>query len=104
MSKSQGVFLLKQTLIKNHKDTFDSNYMDHAKCGYEDEEAISIDHGACDEGYLIKTNSILVTILHDTVFPRGSKLTKSTTKLQSLLDGPLVKKVLQGTSLDDEGQ
>jgi hypothetical protein len=41
-------------------------------------------------------------ILHDTVYPKGSKLTKATTKLQSLLDGPMVKKVLQGTSLGDE--
>lgn len=104
LSKSQGAFLLKQTLIKNRKDTFGSNYMDHAKCGYEDEAALAIAHGACDEGYLIKTNRMLVTILHDAVFPRGSKLTKATTKLQSLLDGPLVKKVLQGTPLEDEGQ
>ncbi len=81
LSKSQGVFLLKKTLIKlNRKDTFGSNYMDHAKCGYEDEEALTIAHGACDEGYLIKTNRMLVTILHDVVFPRGSKRTKATTK------------------------
>ena len=78
--------------------------MDHVKCGYEDEETLTIDHGDCDEGYFIKTNRMLVTILHDAVFPRGSNLTKTTTKLQSLLDGPLVKKVLQDTPLDDEGQ
>jgi hypothetical protein len=99
LSKSQGVFLLKQVLIKNRKDTFGSNYMDQANCGYEDEESLAIDHGAYDEGYLIKTIRMLVTILHDTVFPRGSKFTKATTKLQSLLDDPLVKKVLQGKPL-----
>jgi hypothetical protein len=43
-------------------------------------------------------------LLHDAVYPKGSKLTKATTKLQSLLDGPLVKRVLQGTSLGDEEQ
>ena len=78
--------------------------MDHVKCGYEDEATLAIAHGACDEGYLIKTNRMIVIILHDSVFPRGSKLTKTTTKMQSLLDGPLVKKVLQGTPLEDEGQ
>jgi hypothetical protein len=41
-------------------------------------------------------------LLHDAVYPKGSKLTKATTKLQRLLDGPLVKKVLQGTSFGDE--
>ena len=48
--------------------------MDHAKCGYKDEAALAIAHGACDEGYLIKTNRMLATILHEAVFPRGSKL------------------------------
>jgi hypothetical protein len=31
LGKSQGSFLLKQTLIKYRKDTFGSNYTDHAK-------------------------------------------------------------------------
>ena len=43
-------------------------------------------------------------LLHDAVYPKGSKLTKATTKLQSLFDGPMVKKVLQGTSLGDEDE
>jgi hypothetical protein len=34
LGKSQGSFALKQALIKHRKDTFGSNYMDHAKCGY----------------------------------------------------------------------
>ena len=50
--------------------------MDHAKCGYKVETELVIVHGACDEDYLIKTNRMIVTILHDTVFPRGSKFTK----------------------------
>ena len=102
LDKGQGAFLLKQTLIKNHKDTFGSNYMDQVKCGYKDETTLTIGHGAYDEGYLIETNRMFVTILHDTVYPRGSNLTKTTTNLQSLLDDPLVKKVLQDTPLGDE--
>jgi hypothetical protein len=43
-------------------------------------------------------------LLHDAVYPKGSKLTKATTKLQSLLDDPLVKTVLQGTSIGDEDE
>ena len=38
LGKSQGSFLLKQALIKHRKDTSGSNYMDHAKCGYANEE------------------------------------------------------------------
>ncbi len=101
LSKSQG-FLLKQALIKHHKDTFGSNYKDHAKCGYGKVEDLTEAHEQCDLAYLIKANRQFIMLLHDAVYPKGSKLTKATTKLQSLLDGPLVKKVLQGTSLGDQ--
>ncbi len=100
--KSQGSFLLKQALIKNRKDTFGSNYMDHAKCGYANAEDLVEAHGQYDLAYLIKSNRQFVMLLHDVVYPKGSKLTKATTKLQSLIDGPLVKKVLQRTTIDDE--
>jgi hypothetical protein len=89
-------------LIKHRKDTFGSNYMDHAKCGYDNEEDLVETHEQSDIVYLIKGNRQFIMILHDTVYPKGSKLTKATTKLQSLLDGPLVKTVLQDTSLGDE--
>ncbi len=102
LSKSQGSFLLEQALIKHRKDTFGSNYMDHAKCGYANEDELTEAHAQCDLAYLIKGNRQFVMLLHDAVYPNGSKLTKATTKLQSLLDGPLVKKVLQGTSIGDE--
>jgi hypothetical protein len=104
LDKSQGSFLLKQALIKHRKDTFGSNYMEHAKCGYATAEDLVEAHGQCDLAYLIKSNRQFVMLLHDAVYPKGSKLTKATTKLQSLLDGPLVKKVLQGTSIGDEDE
>ena len=104
LSKSQGSFLLKQALIRHRKDTFGSNYMDHVKCGYKDEDELTEAHEQCDLAYLIKANRQFIMLLHDAVYPKGSKLTKATTKLQSLLDGPLVKKVLQGTSLGDEDE
>ena len=91
LGKSQGSFLLKQALIKHRKDTFGSNYMDHAKCGYAKEEELVEAHEQCDLAYLIKGNRQFIMLLHDAVYPKGSKLTKATTKLQSLLDGPLVK-------------
>jgi hypothetical protein len=102
LGKSQGSFLLKQALIKHRKDTFGSNYMDHAKCGYDNEAELVESHEQCDLVYLIKGNRQFIMLLHDAVYPKGSKLTKATTKLQSLLDGPLVKKFLQDTSLGDE--
>jgi hypothetical protein len=102
LGKSQGSFLLKQALIKYRKDTFGSNYMDHAKCGYAKEEDFVEAHEQCDLAYLIKGTRQFIMLLHDAVYPKRSKLTKATTKLQSLFDGPLVKKVLQGTSLGDE--
>ena len=89
LGKCQGSFLLKQTLIKHRKDTFGSNYMDHAKCGYANEEDLVEAYEQCDLTYLIKGNRQFVMLLHDAVYPKGSKLTKATTKLQSLLDGPL---------------
>jgi hypothetical protein len=78
--------------------------MDHAKYGYEKEEDLAEAHEQCDLTYLIKVNRQFVILLHVVVYPKGSKLTKVTTKLQSLFDGPLVKKVLKGTSLGDEEQ
>ena len=78
--------------------------MDHVKCGYANEEDLVEAHEQCDLAYLIKGNRQFVMLLHDAVYPKRSKLTKATTKLQSLLDGPLVKKVLQGTSIGDEDE
>ena len=78
--------------------------MDHDKCGYDNEKDLVEDHEQCDLSYLIKGNRLFIVLLHDTVYPKRSKLTKATTKLQSLLDDPLVKKVLQDTSLGDEEQ
>jgi hypothetical protein len=56
LSKSQGSFLLKQALIEHRKDTFGSNYMDHAKCGYGKAEDLTEAHEQCDLAYLIKAN------------------------------------------------
>ncbi len=102
LSKSQGSFQFKQALIKHRKDTFGSNYMDHVKCGYGKAEDLTEAHEHCDLAYLIKANRQFIMLLHDAVDPKGSKLTKATTKLQSLLDVPMVKKDLQDTSLGDE--
>ena len=41
-------------LIKYRKDTFGSNYMDHAKCGYGKEEDLTEAYEQCDFAYLIK--------------------------------------------------
>jgi hypothetical protein len=78
--------------------------MDHAKCGYDKVKDLAETHEQCDLAYLIKANRQFIMLLHDNVYPKGSKLTRSTTKLQILLDGPLVKKVLQVTSLGDEDE
>ena len=102
LGKSQGSFLLKEALIKHRKDTFGSNYMDHAKCGYGKAEDLTEAHEHCDLAYLIKANRQFIMLFHDVVYPKGSNLTKTTTKLPSLPDGPMVKKVLQDTSLGDE--
>ncbi len=72
--------------------------MDHAKCGYDKEEDLTETHEQCDPAYLIKTNRQFIMLLNDAVYPKGSKFTKETTKLQSLFDDPMVKKVLQGIS------
>ena len=82
LSKSQGSFLLKQALIRHRKDTFGSNYMDHVKCGYKDEDELTEAHEQCDLAYLIKANRQFIMLLHDAVYPKGSKLTKATPKLQ----------------------
>jgi hypothetical protein len=63
LGKSQGSFLLKQALIKHRKDTFGSNYMDHAKCGYDNEEDLVEAHEQCDLAYLIKGNRQLCSFM-----------------------------------------
>jgi hypothetical protein len=69
--------------------------MNHAKCRYIKEEELVETHEQCDLAYLIKGNRQFIMLLHDAVYPKGSKLTKATTKLQSLFDGLLVKKALR---------
>ena len=52
------------------------NYKDSVKCGYADEDELSEAHNQCDLTYLIKVNRQVVTILHETVYPKGSNPTK----------------------------
>jgi hypothetical protein len=78
--------------------------MDHVKCRYADEDELTDAHDQCNQAYIIKANRQYVTNLHDAVYPKGSKPTKSATKLEGLLHGPLVTKVLQGTAMGDEGR
>ena len=63
LGKSQGSFLLKQVLIKHHKDTFGSNYMDHVTRGYTKEEEFVEDHEQCDLAYLMKGNRHFIMLL-----------------------------------------
>ena len=51
--KSQDSFLLKQDLIKHHKDTFGSNYMDPVKCGNTDKDELTEGHDQCDSASVI---------------------------------------------------
>jgi hypothetical protein len=53
-------------------------------------EDLTETHEQCDLAYLIKDNRQFIMLLHDVVYPKGSKLTKATTKLQSLFDGVLM--------------
>ena len=101
LGKSQGPFLLKQVLINHHKDTFGTNYMDHAICEYDNEEELVEPHydEQFDLAYLIKGNHQFIILLHDVVYLKGYKLTKATNKLQSLLDDPLLSIELGGSTL-----
>ena len=83
LGKNQGTFLLHQSLINHHKDTFGSNYMDHTKCGYDNETELVETHEQCDLVYFIKDNRQFIMFLHDVVYPKGSKFTKTFTSLPS---------------------
>ena len=50
--------------------------MDHVKCGYDKEEDLVEGHEQCDLTYRIKVNRQFVILLHDVVYPKGSKITK----------------------------
>jgi hypothetical protein len=97
-----GEFLLNQALNKNHKDTFGSNYVDHARCGYDDADKFEIDQHKCDQVYIIKENRQLLSYTMPCIQRDPSPRLEATAKLQGLLDGPLVKKDLQGTEIGDE--
>ena len=73
--------------------------MDHPKCGYASLDKFVKAHKQCDQADITTFNRQFVTLLHDAVFPSGSRLTKATAKLQSLLDGPVIKLVLEDTAL-----
>jgi hypothetical protein len=49
--------------------------MDPGKCGYADDDELAEAHEQCDLSY-IKRNRQFVIILHDDVYPNGSKPTR----------------------------
>ena len=66
LQNNQGDFLLKQSIIKYHEDTFGSNYMDPVKCGYVGEGELAEAHEQSDQSYIVRANRQFVTILHAT--------------------------------------
>ena len=81
LGKTQGDFLLEQTLIKHREDTFGSNYMDLAKYGYDNETDLVETHEQCDLAYLIKGNRQFIMLLHDAVYPKPCRLYLDTSML-----------------------
>ena len=84
------------------KDTFGSNYMDHARYEYVDTDKFEIAHHKCDQVYTIKGNRQLLSYTMLCIRRDPNPRLEVTAKLQGLLDGPLVKKDLQDTAIGDE--
>ena len=63
-----------------------SNFTDHKKLGFKDEEALAKEHKSIDLKYLRQLNRIVTRLLHDAVFEPSSK---ADTPAQSKLNGIL---------------
>ena len=89
-------------LNKNRKDMMGTNWADHTKQHFEDEDMLAQAHKILDRKHFARENMRLVRLLDDTVFSDGQDETVSTTKLRSILKGQSVTKILAGESSADE--
>jgi len=91
------------SLNKNRLTSLGSNFTDHKKLGFKDEEAIAKAHKSIDLKYLRQINRMVTRLLHDAVFEPSSKADKpAQSKLNGILRNSEVSQILRGAGDDDD--
>ena len=94
---------LQLSLNKNRLTSLGSNFSDHKKLGFQDEDALAKAHKSIDLKYLRQLNRMVAWLLHDTVFEPSIKVdTPAQSKLNGILRNSEVSQILRGAVDDDD--
>jgi hypothetical protein len=94
---------LQLSLNKNRLTSLGSNFTDHKKLGFKDEDALAKAHKSIDLKYLRQLNSMVARLLHDAVFEPSSKVDRpAQSKLNGILRNSEVSHILRGAVDDDD--
>jgi hypothetical protein len=88
---------LQLSLNKNRLTSLGSNFSDHKKLGFQDEDALAKAHKSIDLKYLRQLNRMVARLLNDAVFEPSSKVdTPAQSKLNGILRNSEVSQILRG--------
>jgi hypothetical protein len=94
---------LQLSLNKNSVTSLGSNFTDHKKIGFKDEDALANAHKSIDLKYLRQLNRMVSLLLHDPVFEPLSKVdTPAQSKLNGILRNSEISQILRDAVDDDE--
>jgi hypothetical protein len=94
---------LQLSFNKNCLTSLGSNFTDHKKLGFKDEDALAKAHKSIDLKYLRQLNRMVARLLHDAVFEPSNKVdTPAQSKLNGILRNFEVSQILRGVVDDDE--
>ncbi len=88
---------------QEHLTSLGSNFTDHKKLGFKDEDTLAKAHKSIDLKYLRQFNRMVERLLHDAVFEPSSKVdTPAQSKLNGILRNSEVSQILRVTVDDDD--
>jgi len=94
---------LQLSLNKNRLTSLGSNFTDHKKLGFKDEDALAKAQKSIDLKYLRQLNRMVALLLHDAVFEPSSKVDRpAQSKLNGILRNSEVSNILRGAVDDDD--
>jgi hypothetical protein len=95
--------VLQLSLNKNRLTSLGSNFTNHKKLGFKDEDAIAKAHKSIDLKYLRQLNRMVARLLHDAVFEPSSKVDRpAQSKLNGILRNSEVSNILRDAVDDDD--
>ena len=95
--------VLQLSLNKNRLTSLGSNFTDHKKLGFKDEDALAKAQKSIDLKYLRQLNRMVALLVHDAVFEPSNKVdTPAQSKFNGILRNSDVSHILRGAVDDDD--